>query len=199
MSWLRLGLIVFVVFMAFKQCQSAEVVRLGAGVQVEQAPTQTVLNNVESFQFDEYLITPLAKFELNAKVLSRESYHLDRESDLAPIDLALGWQQMSDERVLEQIDIRQSGRWYRWSVEAFPIPRRAIETQSANMHMVPANKTVATQLKRIKQGQLIALQGYLIEAKAPDGWLWRSSLSREDSGAGACELIYVTELIIQPH
>jgi len=25
----------------------------------------------------------------------------------------------------------------------------------------------------------------------PDGFAWRSSLTREDTGAGACELVYV--------
>ena len=51
---------------------------------------------------------------------------------------------MSDqEAVLQSIDISQSGRWYLvWTTRDFPIPRRAIETQSANMHMVPANGMV---------------------------------------------------------
>ena len=34
----------------------------------------------------------------------------------------------------------------------------------------------------------------LVAAQGDDGWQWRSSLSREDSGDGACELIYVCEL-----
>jgi hypothetical protein len=118
---------------------------------------------------------------------------------LAPTDLALGWQQMSDESVLAQIDISQSGRWYRWHVRDFPIPRRAIETQSANMHMVPANDQVAAILDSVRAGQIISLQGQLIRAQASDGWRWQSSLTREDTGANACELVYVTALeIVSP-
>jgi len=34
----------------------------------------------------------------------------------------------------------------------------------------------------------------LVEVKAQDGWTWRSSLSREDTGNGACELMLVEEV-----
>lgn len=178
------------------QCRAAETVSLGPGVKVPAAPEQSAIRGGETFEFNDYLITPLADFSLEAKVLSREDYFLDRESELAPTDLALGWQQMSDETVLSQIDISQSGRWYHWRVKEFPIPRRAIETQSANMHMVPADEQVAVMLDMVKPGQLIRLQGQLIRAESYDGWHWQSSLTREDTGASACELVYVTSLDI---
>ena len=178
------------------QCRAAETVSLGPGIKVADAPLQTLINKAEKFEHGDYLITPLADFTLDAKVLSREDYFLDRESDLSPTDLALGWQQMSDEAVLEQIEIRQSGRWYRWSVQDFPIPRRQIETQSANMHMVPANEEVATMLDMVQPGQIISLEGQLILAEGYDGWRWQSSLTREDTGARACELVFVTALSI---
>lgn len=178
------------------QCRAADTVSLGPGIKVSEVPLQSPIKTAEKFEHGDYLITPLATFSLNAKVLSREDYFLDRESDLSPTDLALGWQKMSDEAVLEQIEIRQSGRWYRWSVQEFPIPRRQIETQSANMHMVPADDHVAAMLDRVQPGQLISLQGQLILAEGYDGWRWQSSLTRKDTGAGACELVYVTALSI---
>ena len=43
------------------------------------------------------------------------------------------------------------------------------------------------------------MEGYLvyIEAATPKGktFTWNSSLSREDSGDGACEIFYVTKLV----
>lgn len=193
--------LLFLVFIAVFvwQCRADETVSLGSGVKVEQPPQQVLVNDADSFEFNDYLITPLADFSLQAKVLSREDYFLDRESDLAPTDLALGWQQMSDETVLSQIDISQSGRWYHWRVQDFPIPRQAIETQSANMHMIPADDQVADMLDSVRPGELISLQGQLVRAEADDGWRWQSSLSRDDTGARACELIYVTALeIVSP-
>jgi hypothetical protein len=31
----------------------------------------------------------------------------------------------------------------------------------------------------------------LVEADGRDGWKWRSSLTRDDTGDGACELMWV--------
>jgi hypothetical protein len=34
------------------------------------------------------------------------------------------------------------------------------------------------------------------KSRAPDGWRWRSSLTREDTGAGACELVWVERIAV---
>ena len=62
---------------------------------------------------------------------------------------------------------------------------------SANTHIIPANTQVASQIQSMRPGQVIELNGYLVNASAPDGWRWRSSLTRKDTGAGACELFWV--------
>jgi hypothetical protein len=49
-------------------------------------------------------------------------------------------------------------------------------------------------LKLIRPGNLIDLRGFLVLAEGPDGWNWRSSLSRTDEGPGACELVWVDGL-----
>ncbi|NQZ53851.1 MAG: hypothetical protein HRT93_06320 [Piscirickettsiaceae bacterium] len=182
--------IAFIAAALWKLSSGGSVV-LGPGVKVTEPPTQYDLKQANSFQFKDYRITPLAEFQLKGKVLAREDYSLGRESDLSPVDFAFGWQHMSDEAVLDKIDISQSGRWYRWHVEEFPIPRQAIETQSANMHLIPANDLVEDLIDQAKQGQIVELSGYLIRADADDGWYWQSSLTRNDIGAHACEVIYV--------
>jgi hypothetical protein len=113
------------------------------------------------------------------------------------VDLALGWGPMSDESALERIDISQSGRFYFWHVKEFPIPRRDIEIHSANMHMIPATAEVERRLLRVRPGQVVALTGYLVEVRGSDGFRWRSSLTREDTGNGACELVWVEKLDVR--
>jgi hypothetical protein len=141
-----------------------------------------------------YRIIPLEKFDFDARVLRTEHYSMDREAQLAPVDLALGWGPMANPAVLQKVSISQSNRFYYWHVDQFPIPRRDIETHSANMHMVPATAEVERTLKSLHAGQQIKISGYLIEARAPDGWRWKSSLTREDTGAGACELVWVERI-----
>lgn len=135
---------------------------------------------------------PLAGFSVAARVLSREDYTDGREADFSPVDLALGWGPMRDDAVLSQLDISQSGRFYRyrWSGQP-PIAPGEIVRSSANMHLVPANEAVADALDAVDAGDHVRIDGWLVQIDANDGWRWRSSLTREDSGAGACELIYV--------
>ncbi len=157
-----------------------------------KTPRQTTPGGI--IQLNGHTITPLEPFQLEALVLSREDYRFDRGARVSPTDLALGWGPMADPQVLARIDISQSNRWYRWRAEEFPIPRREIETHSANMHLIPANDTVARALKQVEPGQRIVLSGQLVRVDGDDGFHWQSSLSREDTGEGACELIWVEGL-----
>lgn len=188
--------IIMVIFVGWRYCSPDTIHYAAPDEVIDKAPVQAEVADLLPIPFDDYAIQPMAEFTLEARVLAREDYWLGREADLSPTDLVLGWGEMADPQVVKQINIRQSGRWYFWQVESFPIPRRNIETQSANMHLIPANDEVARTLKQIRPGQLVTLQGYLVNVNADDGWRWRSSLTREDTGANACELIYVKQLKI---
>lgn len=148
------------------------------------------------FRRGEFTVTPLAAFSLEARVLSREDYSFGPEAAISPTDLALGWQRMADPTVYEPLGITQSGRWYRyrWGGQGPPIPLPEIVRSSANMHIVPADANVERALDQVREGRMVRLHGWLIEARRDDGWAWRSSLTREDSGDGACELVYVCAL-----
>jgi hypothetical protein len=167
----------------------------GAGEMAVSEPIQ-INTHAADVQLNGFTLTPLAEYSIKARVLSKEDYSMGTEAELSPTDLALGWGPMSDEAVLSKIDISQSNRFFYWHVDAFPIPQHEIETHAANTHIIPANDSVKRQLRKIRQGQIVNIKGQLIEAKRPDGWHWRSSLTREDTGAGACELVYVKELSV---
>ena len=53
-------------------------------------------------------------------------------------------------------------------------------------------------LAQVRPDDQVRIEGWLVEASAADGWHWRSSLTREDDGAGACELVYVCALTATP-
>lgn len=143
----------------------------------------------------EYQIRELESYAGEFRILGRKEYQFGREAELSPVDFAVGWGRMAEANIYQQIQIRQSNRWYFWRTEsAPPIPIREIETSSANMHVIPSTAQVAKQLKRVQTGDMVYLKGVLVEVSAKDGWHWRSSLSREDTGNGACELMRVDEV-----
>jgi hypothetical protein len=60
--------------------------------------------------------------------------------------------------------------------------------------MIPSDTAIEIQLVSIRPGNLVHLKGSLVEITSKEGWHWKSSLSRNDTGAGACELILVESL-----
>lgn len=172
--------------------------RPGPGVLAPETPEQVDLDHGAQLQRGDITLTTRAHLTLTARVLSRKSYSWDEESKLAPVDLALGWGRMSDSDVLADIDISQSNHFFYWRTKKFPIPRREIETSSANMHMIPADSKVKRQLEAVHAGQVIHLEGFLVNARRPDGWYWNTSMTRGDTGAGACELVYVENIDVVP-
>ena len=191
---LLLVLMCLLAFGAYKHHQHRPVVH-GVGEIAPDEPIQTSTGTAD-FQFNGFTLTPLADYSIKARVLSTEDYSMGTEAELSPTDLALGWGPMSDEAVLNKIKITQGNRFFYWHVDEFPIPQREIEVHAANTHIIPANDSIKRQLSKIRPGQIVSIKGQLVEAKRADGWHWRSSLTRDDTGAGACEVVYVTELSV---
>lgn len=161
------------------------------GVLAPEEPVQEAPVSTEAWTHQDHRLVSLAAFKLHGRVLAKERYRFDRAAELSPVDLAMGWGPMSDSAVLDRLKIWQSNRWYYWSTPSFPIPAGEITSHSANMHMIPASPLVKRQLLRVRVGQVIRLRGQLIRAEGRDQWKWTSSLSRQDSGDGACEVVWV--------
>jgi len=186
--------LILIALIGYYSC-SPEVVRHGPGVVAVATPQQKNIGNPRAFEYKGYTLKPLATFAIEARILSKERYWMGREAELSPVDLALGWGSMSDETVLDQLDISQGGRFYYWRANSLPIPAGEISSHSANMHLIPADENVASVLKgRTREGDIVRFSGYLVSVEHPDGWRWKSSLTRNDTGAGACELVYVETL-----
>jgi len=168
------------------------------GILVPERPSQVDLENSAIVTIDSYRLKPRADIQIRARVLSREDYSWGDEADLSPVDLALGWGVMSDQAVLDRISIKQSGRWYytRYELPA-PIPDQAIIQNSGNMHMIPANDWVRKKLKKIRRGDIVQLRGQLVDIDGDSGWRWRTSLSRNDTGGGSCEIVYLQDILVE--
>lgn len=167
------------------------------GVLAAEPPRQRMLAEAPSIAVDDFKLQPLAEFEFDARVLMVSRYRFDEEAALAPYDLGIGWGRMSDTVVIEQLALTQSARFLTWRWrDAPPIPADEITRSAANVHVVPANDVVARQVAALRPGQRVRGQGLLVEASRSDGWRWRSSLSRDDGGQGACELMYLSDLTV---
>lgn len=196
MNWKTLFCIAVVAYGAYHTWHK-RAVSYPPGVIAPAEPLQTSVENHSVFSKNGYKIEPLADFKIEARLLATEHYHLGKFADLIPVDLALGWGRMSDESILKDIEISQSNRFYFWHVDNFMMPREEIETHSANMHMIPSSDAIEKTLNNVRVGQIISIKGYLVEATSAEGVHWRSSLTRNDTGAGACETIFVKSVSVR--
>lgn len=169
------------------------------GVLAAAEPRQTDVPAGTKVQVGRWTLTVRADYQITARILGRERYHFDALSELVPEDLALGWGPMSDNRILRDIDISQSNRFYYWRADARePLPRNSIISHSANTHVIPRNSMIAKQLARLRPGEVVALSGELVDGVRDDGIWIKTSLVRDDTGAGACELLLVNEVAVLP-
>jgi hypothetical protein len=169
------------------------------GVLAADDPQQTNLPTGDKVQAGRWTLTVRADYRVTARILARERYHFDALSDLVPEDLALGWGPMSDNRILRTIDISQSNRFYYWRAQQGSLlPRESIITHSANTHVIPQNKMIARQLSRLRPGQVVTLSGELVDGVRDDGRWIKTSLVRDDTGAGACEVLLVNDIALLP-
>ncbi len=125
MRLLWIALLVFCVLLTYHTCSNREISR-PSGVLAAGEPVQTPVSGLSEISRGPYRLKPLAGFEIKARVILAKRYWFGRGSDLAPVDLALGWGPMSDQEVLKHFTFSQSDRFYYWRSKTFPIPRETV-------------------------------------------------------------------------
>jgi len=165
-----------------------------AGVTAPDQPVQVNISQQKEWNLNDFNFKALAEYQIKARVLSRNDFSLGIESEISPFDLALGWGLMSDQEVMDRIDISQRNRWYHWQADVLPIPSSEISLNSANVHIIPKDEITQEKFNDVYKGSLIEMKGYLVEVTKEDGWRWKSSTKRDDTGGGSCELFWVEEI-----
>ncbi len=167
-------------------------------------PVQIAATGSAEKKIGDYNVTINYKYsyELSGIAVSTKKYPGTSIGDrLAPKDVAMAWGDVA--RNNDKIDFHwsQSGRWYFWQTESYEIIAPVggvdgVNTHSANNHLIAADEEVAKDISRIQKGDLITITGYLVNITAEDSggstFTWNSSTSRNDTGDGACEVVYVT-------
>ena len=171
-------------------CSSAdETAPLPEPVQVDVEPTRISSG-----------MTSLATFSSQVLVLGRRDYPRDPSdvlSGASPLDLAVAWGPAASRDAVEAVELTQSDRRYHWRARQSDMDTPGVgdfTRHSGNWHMVPADDGIAASLDAVKPGDVVRMSGELVLLTFPDGTYYASSLSRDDTGDGACEIFRVTSL-----
>lgn len=182
--WFIAALLLFALWRLYVQRD----VEHAPGVLAAADPEQQLLDGAPGIERNGFTLRPRADFSATVRILRREDYSLGPLARLVPTDFAVGWGPMSDSAVLAGIQISQANRFYFWRTRSWPVPRAEIESHSANWHVIPGNKAVRATLDRLRAGSVVELRGQLVDIEGKDAGM-RTSLSRTDTGPGACEIL----------
>jgi hypothetical protein len=199
MHWLVVALLLASLAGAWNWWSSERHERVPPGILVPDAPVQQLLDPPSTFAAKEHEFEARARYDITARVLRKEIYRIDGGANLAPVDLGLGWGAMSDTKVVDALLFSQMGRFLYWKPKdwaSFPLTAAQTVAQAAQVHAIPADAAIERRLRSLRPGQVVRLSGYLVDIRGPDGFRWRTSLSRNDTGDGACEIMWIESLAI---
>ncbi len=194
MHWVLIAMLVAGLWGGWNWWSSERHVHVPPGIVAAAEPEQRNIDSRVTFDAKGHTFIKRAEFALTARVLRKEIYRVDGGANLAPVDLGLGWGPMSDSRIVDQLEFSQMGRFLFWrprNPATFPLAPAAITANAAQVHAIPANAAIERTLRYLRPGQVVTLRGFLVDVRGPSGFAWNTSLSRTDTGDGACELMWI--------
>lgn len=135
----------------------------------------------------------LEPFAGEFRILGSKEYHQDEQAKFSPIDYAVTRGMFTEPEIARQISINQYDRFLNWKMARPPISPHLATQLVNNMHIIPGNPEIAEQIKKVKRGDLVRLQGDLVQINDKD-LVWKSALDWNGVGDGACRLIRVDSI-----
>lgn len=145
-----------------------------------------------------YRIQPRYTYELHGLVVSRhdadvwwDTAHEEWNDHLNVVDLCVVWGENIRRDAYRGIRYTHD-QWTCWystrSAEAYA---RFDTTAISNSHLITDDPALAKALRTARVGDQIRIEGYLADYSVPSGFTRVSSSVRDDTGNGACEVVYV--------
>lgn len=145
-----------------------------------------------------------AAYSLSGKVVEKYYYiPYDIINKIARFDLGMIWGPLLTEDLTDQITFNNTGtRFLKYTYKNSLVQKLGgkenIVNNLSNNHAIHSNEHVLKLLRNIKKGDFIRIEGYLVDVYYSKGnahGTWPTSLSRTDHGDGACEIIYITNIV----
>ena len=178
-------------------------------IDILQEPEQIPVENggVVHEREDNLKYIALAEYSISAKVMATiVNCNFGESSSGFPIDLALIWGKVAATDYDEFLEYSHDNIWIdnqwlnvRYRSGSLPdgMTGAYVMSHISNNHVCPASENIYNALVRLKKGQEVLLEGYLVSANSPDGRSMTSSLTRDDDEGGACECFYVERLQVE--
>jgi hypothetical protein len=202
----RLFYAIYIVLAAWVQTRSLpEPQEIDAALLDE--PIQAPGTDRENFEFayrgKDYVVRPKADYELWGLVVSKNNigawynyYHDENSVNLKDVCVVWGENIRNGAYRDDKISFK-SGEWtcyYQWSGQLSSV---FYPDKMSNNHLLSDSVAVQDAIRGINVGDQIHLKGALVDyAEKGTEWFRTSSLTRKDSGNGACEVFLIDRIDI---
>lgn len=177
-----------------------------------EEPKQTALIDAELIEFEKdgfaYKLKPIADYEINALVVNRMDYRffsIKNSDSIFPVDLCLVWGSNLKEKSYQNKSLSFS-QDYRFCLYNWRGGKPINTSEVSNNHLISNDEKIISAITKIKASDQIRITGYLVDLEANkvgeisnydySSFTLNSSVTRGDGGAGACEVVYVTNIEI---
>jgi len=177
---------------------------------VHNPPVQTPVADGHGIDLTRYgydfHMTPTFDYEITGFIVSKREYGtfgLSRSDRVIPYDICMiwGWNAFSLVYQAEDLKFSQRGRFCFIQYQKTHIK----DDELSNNHLIPASDDVSDVLDGLMAGDQIRMRGKLVNVHAKlsedsftlldaEEFSMKSSTNREDTGGGACEVIYLEEV-----
>ena len=167
----------------------------GPGISAPELPQQEP-SELTEIDHPTYRIQVQSTYHCTAKLVAKRQY-TDQWSDICPLDLTLGWKEMSDQRHFRYITVSQADRNTYVSSKKLPEELNPTELpiQINNVHACPANDEIRSQLLALPTGSVIQIKGkrvHLYHREFPRNA--KNSLNKPDTKSVPNVILWIEEL-----
>jgi len=172
------------------------------GIDVSKDPEQSVCYFCDPLKITvkniNYTLTPVANYKICGMVLAKNTFFLiDGGADVAPIDVGLAWGKMAEPEYDKYMSYSSSNRFLQWNYKRdFPFSYDFLNSHVSHNHIIPADENILRAVNSFKNKENACMEGYLVNLRSSNNFIWNTSISRFDREAGACELFYVKKVRI---
>lgn len=180
---------------------------------VLKAPSQVKIADQSKIRFIqdeyEYILTPLFSYQISGFVVHKMDYRwfsIYKSDSVFPLDLCLIWGDNVKSGVYKSKQLRfsQDMRFCFWRYNGNDVNLSG--TDISNNHLLVQNDGILKEINSVYPGDQVEIKGKLINIQArnlgepgtydPSYFEINSSTTMNDTGAGACEIIYVEDFDI---
>ncbi len=172
-------------------------IKHGPGVTNPERPIMQLTAWEKPFNYKGNTLSPQKRYKSDVRVLQKRRYLFDDRSELSPVDVLVGWDEMSDERNIEFIHFSMSEREARLEFTKPPIPVESINKQVEHLHLIPSSKEIKDQINRLRQGSKVKLEGIIVNVESVDNYNWSSTLTISNSETYRKMILWVESIRVE--